>query len=772
MSTIDSTDFVPVGTGQTVFTVDEPIEGPLQWLDSPQAVMDFVRSGAVKDTIVLVRGGTTTFLTPALTAGVKGVLTLQGAPSSHLGILSREYGIPCIMGVTFERGMRSARGEIIPADGARIRLDVSSAPQGHVLIEPGAPEAGADAPTAAPAMDAETMAQIQLLLEKFGGEVPHGSAGDKEFRAARITTDVLDLTDASVQRAMTDAEVDDLSKYAGWNMWDCLAARATEGESGLIPRQEYESISFVQIWQRYPEILRFISGEIGADGVVDLGAAARREIGTKANLLHAWALGFGVAFGRGVALELGATADRPEDLRTAYEFQRRLYKGAWGDGPMFTSMREYRAPLLGDEWLTRFQDEKTDLSDPDQRRLFQLFSASTEMLGFLLHFDNRSGLSDSGPYPTADGGFMIVRDHFLTDNDVYQWGHVAGDELPFAVTQAMFFKPDAPLELQLVDIGTLFTEPANYLKYLTGAAVYARDTWDTPIGDIRLLDDAELRTIQQRCDAGSGRLYPHIAAMSRREKIMAGLKVYYADFLLPFARGAGLWDRIVAEFDFFELDPVTSQAYYDLVGDGRAAEMIPRLFLTGAGFPPLPAAAPKPDAAHFPALHVLALRGVATELPGDTAALEAADLVASTPGGYLLTEAGTAGHAALLADERAGLADGALDAAYERFLAANGPFKGLCSAWQSADADARFELLGQLEDLVDRIKPAIRRTADVLPRFAPYGERLTAACEAAVGGDHDMVLSPSKDSVHTIWMELHEDLLVTQGITREQEGSY
>ena len=28
----------------------------------------------------------------------------------------------------------------------------------------------------------------------------------------------------------------------GFNLWDCLALRATEGESGLIPRQEYEAI--------------------------------------------------------------------------------------------------------------------------------------------------------------------------------------------------------------------------------------------------------------------------------------------------------------------------------------------------------------------------------------------------------------------------------------------------------------------------------------------------------------------------------------------------
>ena len=763
------TAFEAVGTGLTVFTDDTPVEGPVRWLDSPQAVMEFVASDTVKDTIVLVRGGTTTFLTPALNAGVKGVLTLQGAPESHLGILTREYGIPCVMGVTFERGVRSTRGEVIPADGALVRLDISSAPQGTVLIEPGAPEAEEGTPTAAPAMDAETAAQIQILLERFGGEVPHGTEGDEQFRAG-LASGVLHLDDASMHRPLTDAEVNDLSRYAGWNMWDCLAARATEGESGLIPRQEYESVSFVQIWQRYPEFLRRITEEIGADGVVELGRASRREIGTKANLLHSWALGFGVAFGRGVVLELGLTEDRPEDLREAFAFQRRLYHGQWGGGPMFTSMRGYRAQLLEDHWLRRFDDEVTFFTEPEQRRDFQRFSASTEMLGFLLHFDNRAGLSDTGPYPTADGGFVIVRDHFLQE-EAYQWGQLA-EGLPYAVTQAMYFKPDEPLDLQLVDIGTLFTEPANYLKHLKGAAVYARDRWDTPADAIRLLDPAEMHRIQVACDEGCSRLYPHIAGMSKREKIMAGAKVYYTDFLLPYARGAGMWDRLVNELDFFEIDPVTSQSYYTLVRDGTAAALVPRLFLTGAGFPPLPAAPEPPDPEAFEALHTLALRGMIAELPGDGAALEAAGLVVSTPAGWMLTDAGRTGHEQLLAAERESFDRAAIAPAYDRFLTVNVKLKVLCVSWQAGDADQRAALLGELEDLVDRARPAVRRTAKILPRFGRYDERLSVALGRALGGEHDYVLSPLCESVHTVWMELHEDYLMTQGITREEEGSY
>jgi len=56
-----------------------------------------VGSGDLKKYILLVRGGTTTFLAPALTMGAIGILTMSGAPESHLGILSREFQTPCAM---------------------------------------------------------------------------------------------------------------------------------------------------------------------------------------------------------------------------------------------------------------------------------------------------------------------------------------------------------------------------------------------------------------------------------------------------------------------------------------------------------------------------------------------------------------------------------------------------------------------------------------------------------------------------------------------------
>lgn len=121
-----------VGAGLNVFE-HEAVEGRAKWLGTPQDVIEFVTSGEdPAGVIVIARGGTTTFVAPALSAGVGGVLTLQGGVESHLGITSREFGIPCIVSVSFTEGEESDRGELVPPDGTLLRLETGSRPQATV----------------------------------------------------------------------------------------------------------------------------------------------------------------------------------------------------------------------------------------------------------------------------------------------------------------------------------------------------------------------------------------------------------------------------------------------------------------------------------------------------------------------------------------------------------------------------------------------------------------------------------------------------------------
>jgi|GEM_PF-307890 len=768
-------EFVQVGAGLTVFEYDGRVEGPVVWLDSPQAVLDFVAGPAVADTIVLARGGTTTFLTPALSAGVKGVMTLQGAPESHLGILSREYGIPCLMSVAFTEGVTSSRGETIPPDGAIVRLDVSGSPEGRAYIRESDRDYGAAAATGAGEPDPAAAAaaeQLAALMAAYRGEISDGPRGDRQLRS-RLRSGVLVNTAENIARDLRPEEIGEFLAYTGWNLWDLIKTRQTEGESGLIPRQEYETVAFVQQWATYARWMDMITERIGVDGVIDLGRIPTREIGTKANHIRIWAIGACPLIGRGIAASLGHELgpDPDRNANSIIQFMRRLQYGLWGEGAGYISGRGYVCPVLSPEWLTRFGEEEYRLTDPDELAAFRAFNAGTEMAGFLLHYDCRAALCDTGPYPLPDGGFMIVRDHFLHET-AHEWtGVYAG--LPYAVTQAMFFRPDTPVTITINDIATTFAQPRNYLKHLSGVAVYARDTWDTPISDLRRLDFAEMDSIVKRCNAAMLELYATIAAQSRDERIRNGVKVYDREMFLPFVRSIGLWDEMVAS-GFGEFAPLTEAAYPVLTsGSGEAQQVLGGVFLLGHGLVPESGLGTPPQVGPdaFGALHELALRGSVPGLPGAEALIDA-ELVRATPSGYLLTEAGHARHRQLLSDERAGLDITALDAVYQRFLALNTQLKAVSVRASTCTEDERFVVLDEISRLVARAEPLLARAGEHLPRFGGYAPRLTAAMARAEAGEWSYLTSPQIDSVHTIWMHLHEDFLQTLGRDREQEGSY
>lgn len=790
MSENTTTDvaFEVIGTGATVYESPDPIEGVARWLETPEDVMAFVSEADVSDVIVMVRGGTTTFLTMALNAGVRGVVTLQGAPESHLGILCREYGIPAVMGVAFEKGVRTSRGEVVPADGVRLRLDVSAKPTGTVSTTTDAPVDDSSEVAEAPQMPPEQLAQIMALLEKFLTQIPHGSEGDQIMQAEMKTKVLFIDDDEQLHRDLTREEVNEAIRYYTWNEWDALSARAQEGESGLIPRQEYEAMGISSCWFRHPVWLRAIEDRVGIDGVIKIGGIPRKEIGSKINMVHLWALACAPSFGRGIALELGLhdldfQADR---IRDAFGVARRLYKGFWESGPILTSAKNYVAEVLDREWIERFDKEKIELADEEARSAFQRFNGATELQGFLLHFDNRLGVSDHGPYPTDDGGFVIVRDVFLNE-PAWPWNN-ADSGLPWSVTTALFFPPNTPLEVQVVDISTVFTKPANYMPFVSHVAVYARDTWDAPMDTVRALSLDDLTGIREAAEKESASLYARIASMSKREKIESGALTYSAGFALPIARASGMYDELVKHYGLLDPQPVIA-ASYDTIISGVATEMIPRLFLTGSWGNPVPETAregiAESDIPVFKVLHALAVRGFATpDQIADSsgvpladverilaAEVEASHATANAARGNLHALTGTGKGKYLL------LRDVATDSStrekitdlYATFLEPNNEFKQLASDWQTSKPADTAE---RLDAIQGKIGGLLSGLTAVDPRFDRYTQRLTAAADRFRGGDADALAKPMSDSYHDVWMELHEDLILSSGRERtEEDGS-
>ena len=148
---------------------------------------------------------------------------------------------------------------------------------------------------------------------------------------------------------------------------------------------------------------------------------------------------------------------------------------------------------------------------------------------------------------------------------------------------------------------------------------------------------------------------------------------------------------------------------------------------------------------------------------------------------WQLTTDGRAAHAdQLIADLGDVDAPAALGPAYERFLVSNGEFKELCSAWQvrdgepndHSDSDYDADVTSRLGAVHGRTTPIVAEMGGVLDRLSPYGGRLAASLDRLTAGETNMFTGVMCGSYHDVWMELHEDLILTQGIDRSAEGSF
>jgi len=89
-----------IGRGDLVFE-SEPITGTARWFREPQDVIDSIDTD-LESTIAVVEYGGTTFLGPVL-GRLAGIVCMKGSLRSHLGIVSREYDIPCVMALQADR---------------------------------------------------------------------------------------------------------------------------------------------------------------------------------------------------------------------------------------------------------------------------------------------------------------------------------------------------------------------------------------------------------------------------------------------------------------------------------------------------------------------------------------------------------------------------------------------------------------------------------------------------------------------------------------------
>lgn len=197
-------------------------------------------------------------------------------------------------------------------------------------------------------------------------------------------------------------------------------------------------------------------------------------------------------------------------------------------------------------------------------------------------------------------------------------------------------------------------------------------------------------------------------------------------------------------------------------------------------------------------LHALRLKGFAEDeavaeracVPIDDARTELATLqseglVTRREGrlsGWALTSDGRATHVALLATElEKATCRPAVEEGYREFLRVNNQLLGVCTDWQmrtdggeqalNDHTDPAYDaaVIARLAEIDRAVQPVCASLTECMDRFECYGTRLAEARRLIEAGDHSWFTKPLIDSYHTVWFELHEDLLVTLGIERGSE---
>jgi hypothetical protein len=123
-------------------------------------------------------------------------------------------------------------------------------------------------------------------------------------------------------------------------------------------------------------------------------------------------------------------------------------------------------------------------------------------------------------------------------------------------------------------------------------------------------------------------------------------------------------------------------------------------------------------------------------------------------------------------------ANAAFVQAYTSFEQINIQLKSLITDWQTievggarvandhSDASYDMRIIDRLGNLHERARKILAQLVNGLPRFDYYRRNLTAALEKAEDGRPEWVSDARLPSYHTLWFELHEDLLRILGRRR------
>lgn len=341
-----------------------------------------------------------------------------------------------------------------------------------------------------------------------------------------------------------------------------MVSTRTSLESKLVPINAYILISAVECYRRHPELLLAIDEAMPA---AEIGAAGRTP-GNQIDSVHMWSLANIFLHGRQILMLLGKIGADHELERTAIvlDFWRRSAEAFRGDGALQAYDAGFTCRPYTEDAVQSLAAGTTEVDDawwPGARKL----NATLNSYLFLLYFDTRSGMVDTGPYELSDGRVLLVRDFSKMGPSDFGWA--ADLEVPYSNLTAAFVLDGVKVEVN--DWGTCITEPANYLEHVERFGLFTTDT-----GTLQPVPLDEVEAIRSATKKAQSQLYRDVAKMPRNERIDAGAYVYFT-FIRPFAEIAGVADDLDWTIPRDSLDVYEILSGFEGSGDQAASSDLP-----------------------------------------------------------------------------------------------------------------------------------------------------------------------------------------------------
>jgi hypothetical protein len=229
--------------------------------------------------------------------------------------------------------------------------------------------------------------------------------------------------------------------------------------------------------------------------------------------------------------------ERVEDLELVMDWWARLQGALRSDDVLLPGEAGGTSPIL-DEAVIADVVSRLGAAGAERHALVRRTAATLELYSFMLHGEQRDGITGHGPYLLEDGSTLFLKEFNDLRNDYLPWARTDTRNVLDNVVVAHRAR-DVRVHCDM--FGSMNVAPPEFGQLLDGLAVLTNEH-----GVLRTVGDDELPTIQEAASDAQQELFLRAVEWDDAYKIAYGAPLF-ANHLKPFFDLAGLTDPSYGE---------------------------------------------------------------------------------------------------------------------------------------------------------------------------------------------------------------------------------